>query len=120
MAACFGAEPGAEERAPAPQADRAPTPHAEAHLRKRGGLSPSITSPFIPQTRHALPPPPPRTPTECPRPVCVRRYTITVYHCKYDTPFNNVAYVWNAQQYGGGAAADACAASADNHYAVLS
>ena len=47
-------------------------------------------------------------------------YTITVYHCKYDTPFNNVAYVWNAQQYGAGAAArDACAASADNHYASV-
>ena len=66
------------------------------------------------------PSPPPRTPTERPRPACVRRYTITVYHCKYDTPFNNVAYVWNAQQYVAGAEAEkACAASADNHYASV-
>ena len=59
------------------------------------------------------PSPPPRTPTECPRPACVRRYTITVYHCKYDTPFNGVAYTWNAQPL------DDCAASADNHYASV-
>ena len=65
------------------------------------------------------PSPPPRTPTERPHPACVRRYTITVYHCKYDTPFNGVAYTWNAQPYGGGDAADACAASADNHYASV-
>ena len=63
------------------------------------------------------PSPPPRTPTERPRPACVCRYTITVYHCKYDTPFNGVAYTWNALPYGGDAATDACAASADNHYA---
>ena len=67
-----------------------------------------------------LPLPAPAHSHRAPRPACVRRYTITVYHCKYDTPFNNVAYVWNAQQYGAGAAArDACAASADNHYASV-
>ena len=38
-------------------------------------------------------------------------YTITVYHCKYDTPFNGATYTINALQYGNGdAATDACAA----------